>query len=511
VNRDSSTALFKFIFDLSAQPTAVFNSQEEVVAVNQAFENRAAAPAAALSALRFSDIFLENGEPVSLDGIEHEWIGVLSLSSRADTELNVSIHRFGQSPGEGSDNSGLHYVVRLSEIGTEAGADLVIDDRKKKLQQLGTYTSSIAHDLNNVLTGVLGHVSFLKLSLNRTPAELESLTAIDYGARRAAGMSQQILEYARGTPLEVSTVNLSFIVAAVVNLLRTSIRPNIEVQTHGCDEDYYIYGDDGQLNQLVVNLAVNARDALPGGGTIQISIERVTFDQSNSLGLTAGRYAMLSIIDNGTGIPTELREKIFEPFFTTKSNHGTGLGLSTVVSVVQSLGGSIRVESEEGVGTRFDVFLPMSDEERVADEAPEEEGEIPFGTEKILVVDDEESVRMVMQRCLEHLGYSVCVARDGIEALESYREKPDEYQLVILDMIMPQMAGDEVFRKLKELDASVGVLIASGYSSDGKTRAVLEQGGLGYIQKPFAVEDLARAVRKCLDRKLELQRNAVSK
>lgn len=505
MNRDSSAALYKFIFDLSSQPTAIFDAREEIVAYNHAFEQRANLAPPALEGLRFSDIFLENGEPVSLDGIEHEWIGVLSLSSRSDAELNVSIHRFSASAGHDAPaTEAANFVVRLSDIGEAAHTDLVIDDRKRKLQQLGTYTSSIAHDLNNVLTGVLGHVSFLKLSLNRSPAELESLTAIDYGARRAAGMSQQILEYARGTPLEVSTVNLSFVVAAVVNLLRTSIGPNIQVQTQGCDADYYVYGDEGQLNQLVVNLAVNARDALPVGGTIQICIERVLFDQSNTLGLTAGSYAMLSIVDNGTGIPTDLREKIFEPFFTTKSNHGTGLGLSTVVSVVQSLGGSIRVESEEGVGTRFDVFLPMSDDEEPAEDDTES-GEIPLGTERILVVDDEESVRMVMQRCLEHLGYSVIVAKDGIEAIESFRQHPQDYQLVILDMIMPHMAGDEVFRRLKELDSTVGVLIASGYSSDGKTKAVLEQGGLGYIQKPFAVEDLARAVRRCLDRRESLR------
>ena len=195
-------------------------------------------------------------------------------------------------------------------------------------------------------------------------------------------------------------------------------------------------------------------------------------------------------------------ERIFEPFFTTKDQRGTGLGLATVHSIVKAHRGGIRVDSKVGQGTLFEVFLPLSsgDDAELSEQADEQqEGELPTGSECILVVDDEESVRTVMQRSLEHLGYDVVIAENGSDALQSFRSETSKFSLVIIDMIMPEMPGDELFYKLKEVNASIPVLIASGYSSDGRTRACLNDGALGFIQKPFAVEELAFEVRRCLD------------
>jgi CheY-like chemotaxis protein len=323
-------------------------------------------------------------------------------------------------------------------------------------------------------------------------------------------MTHQILGFARGETAAMSSVNLSDVVAAGLNLLRAVVPENIELVSKALARDLWVIGDDSQISQLVLNLAVNARDALPEGGKIEISAERLELTQPKTLlhsdgkpagKLDAGHYAKLVIRDNGTGIPESVRHRIFEPFFTTKSRRGTGLGLANVVSIVKAHSGVITVRSDEGKGTQFSVYLPAL--KGVPEESAQSSNQagrpVPVGRERILVVDDEEAVRTVMQRCLEHLGYEVEVAASGAEAIARYAEDIKRFRLVILDMMMPQMSGDEVFLKLQTLNSEVGVLIASGYSSDVRTRRVLDSGGLGFIQKPFAVDDLAREVRRCLD------------
>ena len=378
--------------------------------------------------------------------------------------------------------------------------------QKQKLESIGVLASSIAHDLNNLLTGVLGHVSYLRLSGPENSSQRDSIRAIEDGARKAASLTQQILEFARGEELQLRTVNLSLVVAAGANLLRASLPEKIILSVEEQCEDIYVYGDEGQLSQLVMNLTINARDALPDGGTVLISLSEVHLTEHVQspvdVALAPGDYALLSVSDNGHGIPQVLLERIFEPFFTTKRERGNGLGLATVHSIVKAHRGAITVKSKEGEGTRFDVYLPLSGETEVAlagtgqSSVPEE---LLGGTEKILVVDDEEAVRIVMERSLAHLGYEVVVAESGEEALCFFRENCASFALVIIDMIMPQMTGDELFYELKKVDSSAKVLIASGYSSDSRTRAILDDGAVGFIQKPFAVEELACEVRRCLD------------
>ena len=389
--------------------------------------------------------------------------------------------------------------------------------QQKKLESLGVLASSVAHDLNNILTGVLGHISYLRLSLPDTHSNQESVLAIEDGARRAAAITQKILEFARGEDVELGSVNLSLVAAAGLNLLRASLPPEITLNLVCGKEDVFVFGDESQLSQLVMNLTVNARDAVAQGGTVELSLEKVVVEESFETAdndLEPGEYAKLAVRDDGIGIPRAVQHRIFERFFTTKDRHGTGIGLATVYSIVKAHRGAILVRSKEGHGTVFEVFLPLYDTVPKAVplaaqpivHRPENAGGIvdsqfgiPGGRERILVVDDEESVRTVVQRSLELLGYEVVIATNGIEALESYTKVAGEFSLVILDMIMPQMPGDELFYRLKEIDSAVAVLIASGYASDERTRAVLDDGARGYIQKPFAVEELAVEVRRCLD------------
>lgn len=374
--------------------------------------------------------------------------------------------------------------------------------QQRKLESLGVLASSIAHDLNNLLTGVLGHISFLRFAANDGTIDRDSISAIESGSRRAASLTQKILDFARGQNAETKVLNLSEVTAAGVNLIRAALPEGVSLVTRGLDEPHYVRGDESQLSQVVMNLTVNARDALPNGGTISIALSSVPLSdpmRCRKLGVAPGPFAVLSIEDDGLGIPPEVMERMFEPFFTTKVSHGTGLGLAIVSSIVKAHDGAITVLSEAGRGARFEVYLPLSSSAELLEEAESVEEALPTGKERILVVDDEEAVRTIIQRSLQHLGYEVVVARNGDEALNLYARQVGEFQLVIIDMIMPRMAGDELFERLRAIDVSVPVLIASGYSSDARTRAILQNGGLGFIQKPFAVEELAREVRRCLD------------
>lgn len=395
-----------------------------------------------------------------------------------------------------------HEMAVLAFIAPQPSLSPDVNLRSQRLEQLGTLAGGVAHDMNNVLTGVLGHVSYLRLALKDTGDIGDSLEAIEDGARRAAGMTQQILKFAKAGGAGVGSVNLCEVVQAGIHLLKGALPKNITLRVFGDSLPLCVHADEGRLSQVFMNLVINARDAMPNGGTIEVTLSQVVLDSEFCdlyAQLAPGEYVRLIISDNGMGMPPEVRERIFEPFYTTKATQGgTGLGLATVGTIVREYSGVIECTSSVGQGTRFDIFLPAcaSTESRIK---KEEEVVLPGGTERILVVDDEEVVRTVMQRSLEHLGYRVDVAQNGPDALSKFRHDRHAYGLVILDMMMPKMAGDEVFRRLKELDPDVRVLLASGYTSEGRARSVLESGGLGFVQKPFAVEELAREVRRCLD------------
>lgn len=374
------------------------------------------------------------------------------------------------------------------------------NNHREKLESLGVLSGAIAHDLNNLLTGVLGHISILRLSLPKNGDHAESLVAIEDGARRAARMTEQILEFARGETREQTSIDIAETLRRSIELLKPTLSSSLELVVQS-EPHAWVHGDEGQLGQLIMNLTVNARDAVSKDGRIEVSLKRLIVDTEYCLtcaGLHPGEYICFSVLDSGPGISEDVIHKIFEPFFTTKKGLGTGLGLSTVQRIVQAHSGVVRINPETPQGAHFEVYLPCA--QSVAESVEKKSlNRVPEGTEKILVVDDEEAVRTVIQRCLEHLGYEVVIAGSGAEALETYRNSRGEFSLVILDMMMPSMAGDDVFRQLQSIDSEVPVLIASGYSSNQRAQAVLDGGGLGFLQKPFAVEELASEVRRCLD------------
>jgi len=394
------------------------------------------------------------------------------------------------------------------------------DIQGEKLLALGSIAGGIAHDLNNLLMAVLGHISFLKFS-DQSTSSMESIEAAEVGIKRAAKLVQQILDFARKAEDNIQkNCDICALVRSSIPLVSPSLPETITLGLKLQESQIIVTADEAQLTQIILNLMMNARDAMPSGGKINISIDKVNFEEDiviNGFILTPGIYGKLRVSDQGHGISAQIRGKIFDPFFTTKRGTGTGFGLATVFFLVKSLGGAIDVSSEVGTGTTFDVLLPLLGSEL----SNSFEAEIPSQTlavknkfkeqleetknvhprqqqKKILVVDDEEAVRLVLQRSLEILGYEVDTAEDGKVAIGVFEKNPTSYSLVVMDMIMPNMAGDELFYKLKEIDSDVKVLISSGYSSDGKTQNLIANGAKGFIQKPFAIEELAREVESVL-------------
>ena len=485
-SRRGAPDIFERIFALLPQPAVVSDRSGTVLAANAALFAQLGLQPEEILSKPFSDIC----EPIPAD-----------LSSLIGTRCPIRLRT-----GSGA-RAGVLWNLSVSDLGTpgkELWCTLTPPSesslQQQKLESLGILAGSVAHDLNNVLTSVLGHISFLRLSIADNRPIDDSVHAIEDGARRAATITQKILDFSRVQEVSFEPVKLGKVAESAVKLLSKSMPANVVLNIEVRDPEVCVLGDEGQLGQVLMNLAINARDALSRGGTIHLMIDSVTIDigQTGAVSVDAGEYAIVRISDNGPGVPEEIRKRIFEPFFTTKEGRGTGLGLAIVSSIVKVHGGAVTLESSPSKGTVFCLYFPKC----FSTETPARQTEvetIPRGTERILVVDDEESVRTIVQRSLEHLGYEVSVAKNGEEALLSYAKDPKSFALVIIDMIMPNMAGDELFIELQRINREVSVLIASGYSSDGRTRSILEHGGLGFIQKPFAVEELAREVRRCLD------------
>ncbi|MBP9837562.1 MAG: response regulator [Proteobacteria bacterium] len=372
---------------------------------------------------------------------------------------------------------------------------------KQKLESIGLLASTVAHDLNNILTGILGHVSYLRVILSDNPTSKDSIRAIEDAAKKAAAINQQVLDFAKGHEGHFIPHNLIQIIQSAIKIIKSSLPEAINLTLNYYPGDYFVLTDESQLSQIIMNLAINAADAMPGGGDIVFELESVDFKNKAdfNLGLEKEKYVLLKVRDNGSGIPKNIIDKIFEPFFTTKQNKGTGLGLSIVRSIVNAHGGELSVISEQGRGTEFRIYLPQCENDQSESAVNLVPEEIPTGSERILVVDDEEAVRAIVQRSLEHLGYHVTVACNGEEAFEIFSNTKEKFNLIIIDMIMPKMPGDQLFKKMKEVDPDVPVLIASGFSSDARTKYILDNGGLGFLQKPFTIDELAIEVRNCLD------------
>jgi PAS domain S-box-containing protein len=374
----------------------------------------------------------------------------------------------------------------------------------QKMEAIGTLAGGIAHDFNNSLQGILGYSQILISEKDEGDPDLQKFVQIEKAAKRASELTKQLLMFSRKVESQLRPLDLNQEIRQSENLLERTIPKMIAIETRLGDNLKIINGDPVQIEQMIMNLCINARDAMVDGGRMVIE-SRDTFLDKNyckmHVDAVPGEYIMLSVSDNGSGMDKKTREHIFEPFFTTKeTGKGTGLGLAMVYGIVKNHGGHITCSSEPGEGTTFKIYFPVIAEihlnrlEREADTA-----NIPRGNETILLVDDEDYLRELGEQMLSRFGYTVLTAPDGETALQIYQEKDRHISLVIMDLIMPGMGGKNGLKAILKEDPAAKIIIASGYSIDGPTKEIFDSTAKGYISKPFELNQMLGLVRRVLD------------
>ena len=371
--------------------------------------------------------------------------------------------------------------------------------RAQKMEAIGTLAGGIAHDFNNLLMGIQGNSSLMLMNLDPSHPNYERLKRIEDQVQSGADLTRQLLGFASEGRYEVKPADMNDILEKSSSMFGRT-KKEISIYSKYRKDIWSVDVDRGQMEQVFMNLHVNAWQAMPGGGEIYLETEKIDIDDEQALAfaIKPGRYVTISITDNGTGMDEKTRERIFDPFFTTKEmGRGTGLGLATVYGIIKGHGGLINVDSELGHGTTFTIYLPASEKE-VVKEKPST-GKIARGAETILLVDDEKIVLEVSRELLESMGYRVYAVGSGKEAIAVYTKKRNEIDLVILDMVMPGISGGETFDRLREINSGVKVLLASGYSLNGQAQTIMDRGCNGFLQKPFQLSVLSTKVREILD------------
>jgi two-component system cell cycle sensor histidine kinase/response regulator CckA len=370
----------------------------------------------------------------------------------------------------------------------------------QKMEAIGTLAGGIAHDFNNLLMGIQGRTSLMLIDTDLPQLHYEELKGIEDIVKSAAGLTKQLLGFARTGKYEVKPADMNELIHKSSQMFGRTNR-EIKIHTKYQESIWSVEVDRSQIEQVLLNLYVNAWQAMPGGGELYLQTENVMFDESYSkpYKLSPGKYVKISVTDTGVGMDEATQERIFEPFFTTKKmGRGIGLGLASTYGIIKNHDGIINVFSQKGEGTTFEIYLPASEKEVV------EEKKLPEavlkGTETVLFVDDEDMIVGIGKKTLKRMGYDVITAKNGKEAIELYKENKARVDIVVLDMIMPEMGGGETYDKLKEINPSVRVLLSSGYSIEGQASEILKRGCDGFIQKPFRMRLLSRKIREVLDK-----------
>jgi PAS domain S-box-containing protein len=374
--------------------------------------------------------------------------------------------------------------------------------RAQRLDSIGTLAGGIAHDLNNVFAPILTGIGVLKAS-EQDDRRRKVLATLEASTERGANMVRQVLSFARGVDGKRLDVDVRTLVRDVERIVEDTFLKAVRVKTHVPPDVWTVPADPTQLHQVLLNLCVNARDAMPGGGLLTIVAENVTLGEPDLRGhrhARPGPYVVFHVSDTGFGMEADVVERIFEPFFTTKDvGKGTGLGLTTSLAIVKSHGGFFRVYSEPGNGSTFHVYLPAKGRGSVRGDEPAAE-ELPRGGgETVLVVDDEEGVRQILAQTLEAFGYRVLVASSGSEALATYSARRSDVDLVLTDMMMPGMDGSTLVELLRKVDPDVRVIASSGLGTKDRIGRVVDAGCRHFLAKPFTAETLLRVVRTALD------------
>jgi two-component system cell cycle sensor histidine kinase/response regulator CckA len=377
--------------------------------------------------------------------------------------------------------------------------------QSQKMESMGRLAGGVAHDFNNLLGVITGYGDLLRRRVDGDHRLRRYVDEIGKAAERAAGLTRQLLAFSRKQVLQPRILDLNAAVGETEKMLRRLIGEDVQLVTVLDDHLGQVKADPGQIDQVLMNLAVNARDAMPRGGRLTIETDNVDLDAAGARaqpGTKPGRYVMLSVADTGHGMTAEVRARVFEPFFTTKEvGKGTGLGLATVHGIVTQSDGSIALETEPGRGTTFRIYLPRVDAPAEDTDEPDEVV-APRGSETVLLVEDEASLREIVRESLESSGYVVLSARDGEEAVDMCADRDLTIHLVLTDVVMPRMSGRELADRLRATRPDTAILYMSGYTDDAVVRHGVLAADMAFVHKPFTIEALARRVRAVLDRRI---------
>ncbi len=369
----------------------------------------------------------------------------------------------------------------------------------QKLEAIGTLSGGIAHDFNNLLMGIQGRASLMEMDLESNHPCREHVEVIMECSRNATELTSQLLGVARGGKYETKPISINDVVMSSSTMFGRT-KKEISIHTKLQDPPPVVVADRRQIEQVFLNIYINAWQAMHRGGELYLETTVVTLDETfcKPYSIDPDRYVRISATDTGTGMDKETLKRVFDPFFTTKKRgRGTGLGLASAYGIVKNHFGTITVYSEIGKGTTFNVYLPVSDQK--VQEEPTLDQKLIIGSETILLVDDESIVINVCKEMVEKLGYDVITAKSGKLAVDMFREKSEDIDLIILDMIMPGMDGDQTFDRLREINSSIPILLSSGCSLNGQAKKIMEKGCNGFIQKPFLIAQLSEKIQNILD------------
>ena len=388
-------------------------------------------------------------------------------------------------------------VVNLRDISEQKKLEAQMQ-QSQKMEAIGTLAGGIAHDYNNLLMGILGNVSLISLDFDSSHPYYKKLKNIEKYVRSGADLTKQLLGFAKGGKYEVKPVDINDLLEKSSEMFSRT-KKEIRIHRKYQKDIWSVEVDLSQIEQVLLNLYVNAGQAMPGGGNLYLQTENVTLNENYVRHFSAkkGDYVKISVKDTGVGMDEDTIKRIFDPFFTTKDrSRGTGLGLASAYGIIKNHGGIIIAYSRIGQGSTFDVYLPASPKKIAQKE--ELNREALKGSETVLLIDDEDIIIDIGEQILERLGYRALMARSGKEAIEIYQANKNEINIVILDMIMPDMGGGETYDRLKKINPEIRVLLSSGYSIDGQASEIMNRGCNGFIQKPFNVEQLSRKIRDIL-------------
>jgi signal transduction histidine kinase/ActR/RegA family two-component response regulator len=427
-----------------------------------------------------------------------EWNGEFRHLNSSGEELTVEARWSLVSDREGAPKSILAINTDVTES-KKVEAQLL---RAQRMESIGTLAGGVAHDLNNILAPILMSIQILKL--NATDSETASiLKTIETSAKRGADIVRQVLSFARGLESQRIEVQPKQLLGDVENIIRGTFSKNIQVEISVPEDVWTIRGDPTQVHQILLNLSVNARDAMPNGGTLTVSVENCVLDEHYSAmnsKAKPGRYVLINVTDSGMGMPPRVVDKIFEPFFTTKElSKGTGLGLSTVMAIIKSHEGLINVYSEVGRGSSFKVYLPAM-ENSSNQPAEDKLSRLPRGRgQTVLVVDDEASILTITCQTLHAFGYKSLTAMDGAEAVAIYAQNVNDISVVVTDMNMPVLNGMATIRALLRINPKVKIVAATGLNVDGDAGKLTEMGVKHSLAKPYTAETLLRVLDQIIN------------